>query len=386
MKKTLFLIVIFLLLLNLIACGEINDEAFGNDNLTVSDSASKNVDNDTISCIDSSNSDSSDILVSSSEPKNVEDIIKHLINEIDGTKIDSLTVMEDNNSSNVDNYKVYAIITWNRKHTASDSKQTIINYSDSIASSVNDKLGNIQDLFLVWIVPNLDSTASITYEKTDGMLSLKEEAFNKNFGAESQGTTTLDYRVINVSYISQLYPVKAIVGCEGTSLLMGLKAKGYAQEIELKKFLDNMPRHPSNPAKGFVGSPYVADLSKKTRTTIYPPILADYGTTFGNVVDFSGSSIEKLREQLLDGNPVVVYATMNWGKPLYKEYEIEGSTQKLLSNNHAVLVCGYHKKSNMYYIVDPYNVKDTSKEKRYWINGNTFERIYNERRHALVIQ
>lgn len=195
-----------------------------------------------------------------------------------------------------------------------------------------------------------------------------------------------DYRVIQVPYISQVYPVRAMVGCEGTSLLMGLKAKGYAQNVGLWEFLNNLPRTSSDPAKGFVGSPFVPDPKKLTRTTIYPPILTIYAKNYGNVSDFSGSSVEELRAELLDGNPVVVYATLWWEKPFYRYYNIEGEKQLLLSNNHAVLACGYDRKTNMYYISDPYNVKNIRKEYKYWIDGDTFERIYNERKHALVIQ
>ncbi|QHI73431.1 S-layer homology domain-containing protein [Aminipila terrae] len=195
-----------------------------------------------------------------------------------------------------------------------------------------------------------------------------------------------DYRVINVPYISQLYPVNAPVGCEGTSLLMGMKAKGYAQGIGLYDFLNNMPRHESNPEKGFVGSPFKADLTKKTRTTINPPVLVAYAKNYGNVADFSGSSVDELQAEILDGNPVVVYETMNWEKPFYRYYNIEGKQKRLLSNNHVILACGYDKKTNMYYIADPYNIKNLKGEDKYWINGTTFEQIYNERRYAIVIQ
>lgn len=195
-----------------------------------------------------------------------------------------------------------------------------------------------------------------------------------------------EYRVIQVPYISQVYPVRAMVGCEGTSLLMGLKAKGYAQDIGLREFLNNLPRHSSNPAKGFVGSPFVPDPKKLTRTTIYPPILTTYAQNYGNVSDFSGSSAEELRAEILDGNPVVVYVTLWWETPIYRYYNIEGEQQRLLSNNHIVLACGYDTKANKYYISDPYNVNDTSKEYKYWIDGDIFDRIYNERKQALVIE
>lgn len=194
------------------------------------------------------------------------------------------------------------------------------------------------------------------------------------------------YNVIDVPYYSQVYPVSALVGCEGTSLFMGLKGKGYAQGLELYEFLDRLPRHSSNPAKGFVGSPFVPDKTKKTRTTIYPPKLTEYARQYGNVEDFSGASVEELRAEILAGNPVVAYCTMWWEEPFYRDYNIEGEIQSLLSNNHVILVCGYKAETNEYYIADPYNIKNIKEELRYWIDGYTFEKIYNERRHAVVIK
>ena len=90
------------------------------------------------------------------------------------------------------------------------------------------------------------------------------------------------YTVIPTPYISQVYPSGAWVGCEPTSLLMGLKAKGYAQNVTLDDFLYAMPKTESNPAKGFVGSPYVP--SETLRTTIYPAPLAEYGRQYGKKV------------------------------------------------------------------------------------------------------
>lgn len=192
--------------------------------------------------------------------------------------------------------------------------------------------------------------------------------------------------IIDVPYISQLNPVYAVVGCEATSLLMGMKGKGYAQDITLKTFLDEMPKHSSNPAKGFVGSPYKADPTKKTRTTIYPPILSSYASSYGNVKNFSGSSPFEIQAELLAGNPVVIYATMRWENPFYRWYNIEGQNMRLLSNNHAVLLCGYDSETNYYYVSDPYNIKNTSKEYKYWISADTVDPIYTERYHAIVVE
>lgn len=192
--------------------------------------------------------------------------------------------------------------------------------------------------------------------------------------------------VIDVPYISQLNPVYAVVGCEATSLLMGLKGKRYAQDVSLRTFLDRMPKTSSNPAKGFVGSPYKADPAKKTRTTIYPPVLARYASEYGKVKDFSGSSPLEIQAELLAGNPVVIYATMRWEKPFYRWYDIEGTQMRLLSNNHAVLLCGYDSETNYYYVSDPYNIKNTSKEYKYWISADIVDPIYMERYHAIVVE
>lgn len=198
--------------------------------------------------------------------------------------------------------------------------------------------------------------------------------------------TLPEQNVIPTPYISQLYPVYAVVGCEPTSLLMGLKAKGYALDVDLRTFLDNMPKTSSNPAKGFVGSPYSADPTKKTRTTIYPPILAEYASQYGNVRDFSGRSVEDIQAEVLDGNPIVAYCTMWWEAPYYRNYNIEGEIQRLLSNNHVILVCGYNGITDQYYIADPYNKYNTREEYYYWIDASVFEPIYNERKHALVVR
>lgn len=190
--------------------------------------------------------------------------------------------------------------------------------------------------------------------------------------------------VIPTPYISQVYPSGAWVGCEPTSLLMGLKAKGYALDVSLDQFLADMPKTESNPAKGFVGSPYVP--SETLRTTIYPAPLAEYGRRYGNVKDFSGKSVEELREEVLLGNPVVIYVTLYWKQPYYRNFNIEGTTQRLLRNNHAVLVCGYDSETQYYYIADPYNIDDRYHDYFYWISADVLDPLYMVRQHAVAVE
>lgn len=202
-----------------------------------------------------------------------------------------------------------------------------------------------------------------------------------------EATITLPRKnIIDIPYVSQIQNINAWVGCEAASLLMGLHTKGYSKDVDLKTFLDALPRHPSNPAKGFVGSPYLVDKSKKTRTTIYPSPMVSWGKAYGNIVDFSGSSAQEIRAELLYGNPVIVYVTLWWEKPFYRDYNIEGFTQNLLSNNHVVLARGYDSETKKYFISDPYNMDNPNVKYEYWIDRYIFEAIYNVRKSAIVVE
>ncbi|MFQ9859228.1 MAG: S-layer homology domain-containing protein [Evtepia gabavorous] len=228
------------------------------------------------------------------------------------------------------------------------------------------------------------------YVDRDGKLAVNQTvgAYTANSaGALTQ--TAASYQMANVPYISQIDNIYAWVGCEAVATLMGLQAKGYAKEVSVKYFLDNLPRHSSNPEKGFVGSPYVPDTSKRTRTTIYPAKLAEYSNSYcgGDAVcaDFRGTSITDLQRELLAGNCVVAYMTLWWEAPYYRYYNIEGTTQRLVSNNHAVLVCGYDPNKG-YFISDPYNYYNRGQVHQYWENAQTFEKIWNERKVGMVLR
>lgn len=194
-----------------------------------------------------------------------------------------------------------------------------------------------------------------------------------------------DYIVIDVPYISQLHPTRAVVGCEPTALLMGLQYKGSATDVSLKTFLDAMPKTETDPAKGFAGSPYTP--SEKIRTTIYPKALSDYANTYmSNLTrDISGSELEDIKKELLSGNPVLIYATMWWNKPYYREFTIEGEKQWLLRNNHAVLLTGYDAKDQNFYVADPYNKNSPTTPYFYWISESKLKPIYDERKWAIAV-
>lgn len=218
-------------------------------------------------------------------------------------------------------------------------------------------------------------------------------AMNADFGAyhaDSTGAVTqvsASYRIPNVPYLSQIDGINAWVGCEATAALPGLWVKGFARDVTLKTYLDNLPRSQSDPELGFVGSPYVPDRTK--RTTIYPAKLAEYSNSFcgGATVctDFRGASVDALRRELLAGNCVVAYETLWWKRPTYGTYNIGGTYQRLVNNNHAVLVCGFDPEKG-YFISDPYNYYNRGQVHQYWENAQTFDSIWNERKVGMLIR
>ena len=198
------------------------------------------------------------------------------------------------------------------------------------------------------------------------------------------------YQMPDVPYFSQIDDLYAWVGCESVATFSGLRALGYAQDVTLRTFVTDQPRSPTtDPEKGFVGDPYVPDPSKKTRTTIYPAKLAQYTNSYCGgetpCADFRGATIQELQQELLAGNCVVGYMTLWWKAPNYRYYNIEGTTQRLVSNNHAVLVCGYDPAKG-YYISDPYNYYNRGEVYQYWEPASVFEPIWNERQVGMIMR
>ena len=197
-------------------------------------------------------------------------------------------------------------------------------------------------------------------------------------------------KVINkVPYISQLKPVYAPNGCEATSLLMGLKGKVYT-DLDLRTFLDRMPKTKSNPAKGYVGSPYGNEKSRFL--TIDPEPLARYGQRYGNVVNIQGAPIEDIIKEIQNGNTVVIYVTLHWAPAYYKTLPIDGVPTRRIFNNHVLLLTGYDPVKKAFYIADPYNHEsdgaNRSKPFFYWKSQALVDKCYNygNRRFAVAIR
>ncbi|MDL2311106.1 cell wall-binding repeat-containing protein [Peptostreptococcaceae bacterium OttesenSCG-928-C18] len=263
-------------------------------------------------------------------------------------------------------------------HVVANGAQKV--YSSASYSSTST--GTMRDRRIMKVLDQTDYWVRVNYDKTTGWIE-KKNLFHYNVKSYGQVVT-------NVPYISQLYPVYAPRGCEPTSLLMGLKGKGYASNVNLRSFLDNMPKHSSNPAKGYVSTPYATRA--QYFQTIDPEPLAKYGQRYGNVVNIQNSSIDDIIIELQNGNPVVVYVTLYWRSPTFAYKNIEGKSTRRINNNHVLLLTGYDPKVSKFYIADPYNHEKAGASRTrafyYWKDKSTVDRLYraDNRKFAVSIR
>lgn len=177
--------------------------------------------------------------------------------------------------------------------------------------------------------------------------------------------------LLNVPYFSQ-YSAGAEMGCEATSLYMALRYKGYASQYTLKDFIKQMPlSKDNNPNNGFSGDPF--KWQNNIYQSIYPSPLAVWGSQYGNVSNISGSSIQTVKQEIKNGNPVVVYVTMQYAAAEYGTYHWGTG----IDNAHVVTLDGYD--DTRYHVCDPAAGAQ-------WINASVFETSYNFTQYAVVVR
>ena len=181
---------------------------------------------------------------------------------------------------------------------------------------------------------------------------------------------------LSVPYVSQNYSGYHNA-CEAASLLMALKYKGYIINMDLPTFAENMPKS-NDPNTGFY-------LSIKDRDPyeiahwIAPEPLVNYGiSTSGNnnIINASGYSLDTLTEEIINGNPVVIYLTYLFNEP----YNWSNGVPK---NLHVMLLTGYNSVSHTYLITDPWTKADGSYT--YYLSKNRIEYLYNKKKKKAVI-
>ncbi|MFS0820374.1 C39 family peptidase [Bacillus sp. 1P02SD] len=202
--------------------------------------------------------------------------------------------------------------------------------------------------------------------------SITEQKSDKSSAKSNSTSTSSTSKIVElkVPYLNQ-YLANAPMGCEAAALLQALQYKGYAKNYTLGSFLEEMPvDQEGNPNNGFGGTPY--KVVSGVYQSIYPAPLSKWGSKYGSVSNITGSSVENLKKQLDNGNPVIVYVTMNWGSPQYGQY-FWGTG---IDNAHVMTLSGY--KDGYYHVTDPAAGK-------YWVKASAFEASYNLTKYAVVV-
>ena len=175
------------------------------------------------------------------------------------------------------------------------------------------------------------------------------------------------------------------LGCEGVSLYMALQGLGYMNNYTLDQFMKTMP-YANTPFDGYSGNPTIghegSNLGK--RTTIYPHPLSKWAGIFASSIDLTGSSIDKLKEELTNGHILLVFVTTNWDKPVWKYYPWSINSKGEIENNHCLCVVGYNSNGD-FLVNDCHDSRNGGNSGEYWVDGKLFASIYNERKYAIAV-
>ena len=176
------------------------------------------------------------------------------------------------------------------------------------------------------------------------------------------------WHILKVPYISQ-NKNNVFNGCEVASLLMGLQYKGYLENMSLQTYAEKVPKS-NDPFLGFTYS--IFDLEPlSVPHWIAPAPLALFGRNSSgnlNIIDSTGASLLELDQQIMAGNPVVIYLTSKFKDP--KSY-IEGAPK----NIHVLLLTGYNHITGEQIITDPWTHDDGTTEWK--LSRTKVEKIYN---------
>ena len=197
----------------------------------------------------------------------------------------------------------------------------------------------------------------------------------KNAYVNSKYLSNTKSVILNVPYISQ-YPDLPL-GCEATSLAQLLQFKGV--NVSKTTIAKEMKKSPNkNPSLGFVGSPYKNEPG--IFQAIYPEALISTAKKYRpESEDITGASVEIIEQELRNGNPSVVWMSLNLATPQMGYWYPNTKDQIWVNKNlHVMTVTGVD--DDNFYITDPAKGK-------YSVSKAKFESIYNKvGKKALVVR
>lgn len=169
-------------------------------------------------------------------------------------------------------------------------------------------------------------------------------------------------KIIQVPYISQ--KGSYITGCELVSTTMVLNY--YKYYVTVKDVAERTPKsslqqkdgktYGSNPSQSFIGDP-----TSSSGFGCFAPVVVSVMNSFFNdkkqktAVDVTGSNFDSLLSYIKDGDPVIVWATMNM-QPSHsgKSWILRdtGKTFTWPAREHCLVLVGFDREK--YYFNDPY--------------------------------
>ncbi|MFZ6625784.1 C39 family peptidase [Vagococcus fluvialis] len=176
--------------------------------------------------------------------------------------------------------------------------------------------------------------------------------------------------ITSIPYVSQYTPVFAPWGCASAAMTMPLRSKGV--NVDLKYAQDHLPMYPAHPG-GQKGNVYTGE---GFGWVIKPYALVEYMKNwYPYVYDISGSDTTRLKNEVLDGNPVMFYG--------YSSYQVDSDKNR----NHVKVIAGY--KDGKFLVYDPlyYSANDGAgtggkhmkydRGAKHWISVSDFNKEYN---------
>lgn len=291
--------------------------------------------------------------------------------------------------------KKYQVLLENEIKTIEEQYNNLVNVQTMIATLYKDKQKTTvsetvtRDQYQNCVtklqsLPQLDVVYSMKPYLNNALNKIEEkekkaEEDRRRQEEEQRRRIEQAYVILNTPYISQTAN-GVLNGCEVASLLMALQYRGYLTNTSLYKIATDVPKHESDAYQGFVSS--IFDLEPRDRPHwIAPSALAKFGrdySGYGNIFDITSSTPEQLKNELNQGNPVIVYITGFFKQPKNWYYEVP-------NNFHVALLIGYNKITGSYVLHDPWTTNNGNG--RTIIDKNTFESIYNQiGKKAVVIR
>ena len=192
-------------------------------------------------------------------------------------------------------------------------------------------------------------------------------------------------------------------GCAGATLLTAFHMRGFLTGMTYPQFMGTMlyapiersnDRFRANPNNGYHGDPTAHRGYIGTGTgygnAIYPHGIVKWVNKLKKegykinceVTDISGCDVNRLIEEVRKGNTPLVQVTWHYQpKTPIKEwwgYYVMG--------HHFNTLIGYDYKNDRFKVADPDWPDDSNKDKTRWIDGNTFRKIYNIQKHAVLVK